>query len=1221
MSGYTYDPLAAAGPDLPSGDTDVVWTAKLRTEPAPALSHTNHGVSTLEFATREAGAVPAGQPIAIDFGPGPIFEGAVVATDLSFEGQPAELVTHHHAVDFAWDANARRPFGTWASVSATTIVLALMAAYAPGFTVTGVAAGLPAITLLLDGSQNLTDCLTAICTAMGGGSWYFTVKDLHLFQDPEVGTDPDVITATTTSFLHDPPATLSEDVTQIRTRVYGKGAGSVTRAIALAGDTEIEVGSLDNFESSGGLVLIGSQVVSYTGTRKSSEAARRAATAPSGAGGGMTLQPTVGGFGTPWDDGNLRTIVAYKISFVDRFGKESPLSDAATIPWIPPVSPASPIITHTSIGSAGFLDAGVYSYVGSYATATGETNGLAAGAGDFTVSAGPNGSVVIEVTAAHADPRVTGIHIFRTKAGGWFDLYQIGTVANTIGATLTDTLNDASLTSLNPNIAPRVVNTTGGKVYLSDLPPCPDPDASGPVQPSFGPLAGGTPITVTGRGFIAGLNVYVGGTIATAITFVNATTYTCTTPAHAAGTVDVEVGTAGDHASYLTLPEAFTYTDTDDRVKKLYRAEYDSQHLFAIVEPYELLATLGPDDLTYVDDHATRDPGIYDSPLDATDPDAAPVSGSTAATPPTWHYLLTGVPASGTGALTATVLVGTAVNIWVQRDDATAQAAFAARHGGSGIREGYVTNTSLRTAALVVRVEAELDLWKDPIRTVTYATRDPHTKVGRTVTFALTRPAIAGSFLIQQVHGDLRPHLTTNPLLTVTASSVRFTLEDLLRRVLLTDDGAVSSGGGTGGGGGGSGADGAQGPSGADGAAGAPGVSNIPGPMGPPGSDGEDGWPGPPGNPGTQGAAGVAGVSNVPGPMGPPGTDGDDGWPGPQGTPGTAGAAGSAGAAGLAGAPGTAGEDGEDGWPGPQGLPGAAGAAGALGSTGPGGAPGYPGEDGEDGWPGAAGPAGHPITIFDQATEPVAAVAGDVWITDSPTAFTFTTTGNVDDLDFSNADQIRCNNATLTTIRGLKAGSAGQRVTLVSVGAGQVDLAHQSASDATAANRLINAVTSASTSLAAGVGTATYQYDATTARWRLLEHVQGAAIAAAYVAGNFTGSASQTWTVDSGDVLYLLYTLVGRALMVQLSLTTTTVGGTVDYFLLIGNGAWGGFTATKSSLIFGYGVDNSVFTRVLIQTNVPADNTKIYLAREDVAKWTLSANATQVQGTCFFGVD
>lgn len=162
----------------------------------------------------------------------------------------------------------------------------------------------------------------------------------------------------------------------------------------------------------------------------------------------------------------------------------------------------------------------------------------------------------------------------------------------------------------------------------------------------------------------------------------------------------------------------------------------------------------------------------------------------------------------------------------------------------------------------------------------------------------------------------------------------------------------------------------------------------------------------------------------------------------------------------------------------------------------------------------------------------------------STSEYIVTTTGNIDDLDFSNANLIRMNNASLSTIRGLKAGTAGQQVTIVSVGAGQVNLAHQDTGDGTPASRLINFVTSGVTPLAAGTGTAIYQYDGTTARWRLIKHDQGAWITPSFSAGDYTANGSMTWTVGSGDVITNSYLVVGKSLLWGIRLTTTTVGGT-----------------------------------------------------------------------------
>jgi hypothetical protein len=165
------------------------------------------------------------------------------------------------------------------------------------------------------------------------------------------------------------------------------------------------------------------------------------------------------------------------------------------------------------------------------------------------------------------------------------------------------------------------------------------------------------------------------------------------------------------------------------------------------------------------------------------------------------------------------------------------------------------------------------------------------------------------------------------------------------------------------------------------------------------------------------------------------------------------------------------------------------------------------------------------------------------------TEFTTTSTGNIDNLDFSNADLIRMNNASLATIRGLVAGYPGQRVTIMSIGAGQVDFAHQNAGS-DAANRLINKVTSTTTPMAAGLGSTTYVYDGTTLRWRLEYHEQGDFIDVAHSAGNFTTEVG-SWTVASGDQIHWRYYLKGRTVFCNWRIDTSTNSSAATHYFLI----------------------------------------------------------------------
>ena len=291
---------------------------------------------------------------------------------------------------------------------------------------------------------------------------------------------------------------------------------------------------------------------------------------------------------------------------------------------------------------------------------------------------------------------------------------------------------------------------------------------------------------------------------------------------------------------------------------------------------------------------------------------------------------------------------------------------------------------------------------------------------------------------------------------------------------------------------------------------------DLTGPAGPPGQ-GIEGEEGPMGPPGIQGPRGLQGL------QGPQGFDGDDGQdgvalPGPQGV---------AGLQGSMGPIGFQGEDGDDGQPGPPGPAGETGAAGAAGSPGIDITSGIPGRDGEDG--------------------------DAIWLGNTPqitpSEVTITTTGNIDDLDFGNVALIRMNNSSLATIRGLKAGTAGQLVTIVSVGAGQVDLAHQHASSA-ATYRLFNFITGTfNTPLAPGVGIATYKYDGTTLRWRLIDHSQGSPITPTFAAGDFTASTG-SWGVDSGDVSTRTYYCVGNLVHWQFQIQDTDVSAATVTLLM-----------------------------------------------------------------------
>jgi hypothetical protein len=336
------------------------------------------------------------------------------------------------------------------------------------------------------------------------------------------------------------------------------------------------------------------------------------------------------------------------------------------------------------------------------------------------------------------------------------------------------------------------------------------------------------------------------------------------------------------------------------------------------------------------------------------------------------------------------------------------------------------------------------------------------------------------------------------------------------------------------------------------------------------------------------------------------GGSGDDGLvvPGPQGPAGNNGATGATGPQGEIGF-GIPGDDGEDAFPipGPQGPQGNTGATGAQGIQGLQGPPGFNDD----------------FFIEDIIPTPVPHAFSHINGADPlDSSFTVTTTGNIDDLNFNNATLIRMNNASLSTIRGLKAGIDGQRVLIASIGAGQVSLSHQN-TNSSASNRLINFVTSAATPLAAGVGYALYQYDATTTRWRLVLHEQGDWITPTFSAGDYTANGLMTVTVDAGDVTVNKYFVRGRSYYWTVQIDTFSTGGTpnTDVIITLGGGfSFSGGGSQNAFIVANNGGAVEV-GRAFASSVTPI---KFTIQRAVGANWANGANNNAMAGSIFFGI-
>jgi hypothetical protein len=109
----------------------------------------------------------------------------------------------------------------------------------------------------------------------------------------------------------------------------------------------------------------------------------------------------------------------------------------------------------------------------------------------------------------------------------------------------------------DPALTTLFAATHGRGVWKIAIPSDTGPTISS-VSPSSGPVAGGSPVTITGTNFQAGATVTFGGAAGTGVVVSGGgTTIGVTTPAHAVGTVDVNVVNPGGSGGTATL--AYTY--------------------------------------------------------------------------------------------------------------------------------------------------------------------------------------------------------------------------------------------------------------------------------------------------------------------------------------------------------------------------------------------------------------------------------------------------------------------------------------------------------------------------------------------------------------------------------------------------------------------------------------------------------------------------------------
>lgn len=289
-----------------------------------------------------------------------IFAGHILKRTRVYEADKVENIAYDlSCISHEWRLNRHKVNAKFSSQSATAIATALIAAYAPDFTVEHVVAGLPSLEEFTLTNEDLTDAFDRL-TARIGGAWYVDEsKDLHLFLS-------ETLTATTIDDTHRGASRVrwDRDLSGVRTQVTVEGAGVTATAPAVPGDTALAVDDLLWYPPGGGTVVAGPQRLTYTGV----------VVGGIGALVGTTVTPTNGP--TPAAravSGLTAGDYRWKFTFITASGETLPSPASAVLTLGVAVSaPASAPPVAKAFGGS-LTASGVYKWKYAYLTAAGET--------------------------------------------------------------------------------------------------------------------------------------------------------------------------------------------------------------------------------------------------------------------------------------------------------------------------------------------------------------------------------------------------------------------------------------------------------------------------------------------------------------------------------------------------------------------------------------------------------------------------------------------------------------------------------------------------------------------------------------------------------------------------------------------------------------------------------------------------------------------------------
>jgi hypothetical protein len=786
--------------------------------------------------------------------------------------QPQHVRLDLSCIDHTRRLNRRLVVKEYGQASATAIVLDLMATYAPGLATSGVEAGLPTVDGGITFTfEEVSRSLSRIAEKIGA-YWYVDyAANLHFFTGTEAGPTPDPIvpggrfadlkitadlsqvrtrvivegdggTATVTLPAGDSITPISQTTPFNPAGGMAKiGPSRVTYTGIQAGSAKTNTTGVPTGGSSGEpggpppdpppapTVALASPTTAgglaggpyyYGVTFELADDSRSDMGPPAGPvtiGPASNPPPTTAGLFNPPTKGPIQVGVTstYATSYVDANGRET----AATIGGTQLTGGGRPIDTPSGfsasfINTNGTIAPGYYDYAVTFLTPGGETLPSFQRAVNLSIQGAVRITLPWANAAAVVDGRIAGRRVYRstvnpsTQATVLPWRHVVDVPGNTANQQFDDTMGDAFLSTKNyPAFS---TATDVGEAAAVTLPVSADPRI---VQRKLYRKDGPGEYRLVAR-----------------IPDNTATTFNDVVPGPGGDLAPTanQINTGAVNVSNIAIGPGGTVR------RRVFRTTAGGSQYRELVSLNNNTAT------TYLDTES--DSTLGGSPLPSQ---GTPATAGTAGTiPPTptgastvqvaeldgfpssgWAFIesvlirytgtsssggffLTGVPASGPGAVTADIPAGTvvtaspalvgvspvvpvtlgdAIQLIAQVDDAPAQAAIAAIEGGDGIIEFYIQDRRLSEAGARARGLAELELFKTVETQLSYTTHDVKTRSGRTVHVDLPAPTnLTGDFLIQRVTiDDVSIAANWYPRRKVDASTTRFSFEDVLNRILM----------------------------------------------------------------------------------------------------------------------------------------------------------------------------------------------------------------------------------------------------------------------------------------------------------------------------------------------------------------------------------------------------------------------------------------------------